>query len=238
MEIVARPDGAVAPVGFLRRRCVAAASPLRRRCVAAASPLRRRCVACLLPYQISSPCLISRCEEHRLGDGLIFSQTDNPLWLRFGLTAMPSRLGSDPYSRAIAGGRGRAIAPARFARLIARARGRRRAHLVCRLNRGRSAPGRRGREAAPDAAYLEPIISRVFLLQTGNREILPKFHEHIVAPLCCPRKTEPSPAPDTAAGRWRARPADRRGLTRTARFGSVPGWNVRKIGRPPAAWRQ
>ena len=44
--------------------------------------------------------------------------------------------------------RGRArIAAARFARLIARARGKRRTHLACRLNRGRSAPGRRGRDA-------------------------------------------------------------------------------------------
>ena len=32
---------------------------------------------------------------------------------------------------------------------------------TCRLNRGRSAPGRRGRDAAPDASSLAPIISRV-----------------------------------------------------------------------------
>ena len=47
--------------------------------------------------------------------------------------------------------RGRALAPARLARLIARmrlrARGKRRAQLACRQNRGRSAPGRRGRDA-------------------------------------------------------------------------------------------
>ena len=55
--------------------------------------------------------------------------------------------GSDPLSRAFACGRGRVSAPARFARLIARARGGRRTHLACRLNRGRSAPGRRGRDA-------------------------------------------------------------------------------------------
>ena len=54
---------------------------------------------------------------------------------------------SDPLSRAFACGRGRVSAPARFARLIARTRGRHRTHLTCRLNRGRSAPGRRGREA-------------------------------------------------------------------------------------------
>ena len=59
----------------------------------------------------------------------------------------PARHRSDPLSRAFACGRGRVSAPARFARLIARARGRHRAHFACRLNRGRSAPGRCGRAA-------------------------------------------------------------------------------------------
>ena len=62
------------------------------------------------------------------------------------LTVLPGPVpvapsGSDPVSRAIAGGRARASAPARFARLIARAS--RRAHFACASNRGRSAPGRR-----------------------------------------------------------------------------------------------
>ena len=55
--------------------------------------------------------------------------------------------GRDPLPRAFACGRGRALAPARFARLIARTRGKHRTHLTCRLNRGRSAPGRHGRDA-------------------------------------------------------------------------------------------
>ena len=54
----------------------------------------------------------------------------------------------DPLSRAFVCRRGRVSAPARFVRLIARARGKRRTHLARRLNRGRSAPDRRGRDAA------------------------------------------------------------------------------------------
>jgi len=53
----------------------------------------------------------------------------------------------DPLSRVFACAGGRVSAPARFARLIARMRGRHRTHFACRLNRGRSAPGRRGRDA-------------------------------------------------------------------------------------------
>ena len=92
---------------------------------------------------------------------------------------------SDPLSRAFACGRGRVSAPARFAHLIARARGRHRTHLACRLNRGRSAPGRRGREAAPDATSLAPIIAQVLPLLIQIREILPTNHEHIVAAMPC-----------------------------------------------------
>ena len=53
-------------------------------------------------------------------------------------TARPA---SGPCFARIARGRGRASAPARFARLIARAS--QRAHFACASNRGRSAPGRR-----------------------------------------------------------------------------------------------
>ena len=62
----------------------------------------------------------------------------------FGSCSSPAqaRHRSDPLSRAFACGRGRVLA-----RLIARARGRHRAHFACRLNRGRSAPDRRGRDA-------------------------------------------------------------------------------------------
>ncbi len=57
-----------------------------------------------------------------------------------------------------AGGGGR-IAAARLARLIARARDKHKTHFACRLNRGRSAPDRRGREAVrADFASLRPII--------------------------------------------------------------------------------
>ena len=66
---------------------------------------------------------------------------------RRGFANRPPRLWSDPLPRAFACGRGRALAPARFARLIARARGRQRTHLACLPNRGRSAPGRCGRDA-------------------------------------------------------------------------------------------
>ena len=61
--------------------------------------------------------------------------------------ALRSGIG-DPLPRAFACGRGRVSAPARFARLIARTRGGRRTHFACRLNRGRSAPDQRGRDAA------------------------------------------------------------------------------------------
>ena len=47
----------------------------------------------------------------------------------------------DPFPR-VSRARGRAFAPARFARLIARAN--QSAHFACASNRGRSAPGRRG----------------------------------------------------------------------------------------------
>ena len=101
---------------------------------------------------------------------------------RFGSTAMPARHRSDPVSRvscarACAGGGGR-IAPARLARLIARAR--RRTHFACRLNRGRSAPGRRGREAAPDASSPGPIIPLFSEMQVRNKELLLKFQEPFV----------------------------------------------------------
>ncbi len=80
-------------------------------------------------------------------------------------------------ARACAGGGGR-IAPARLVRLIARARGRHRTHLACRLNRGRSAPGRRGREAVrADFAFLGPIIPLFLRMQAPKREILLKFQE-------------------------------------------------------------
>ena len=74
-------------------------------------------------------------------------------------------IGATLLSRAFACGRGRVSAPARFARLIARARGGRRTHFACRLKRGRSAPGRRGREAAPDATSLGPIIAHFLKMQ-------------------------------------------------------------------------
>ncbi len=94
---------------------------------------------------------------------------------------MPPRHRSDPVSRvscARACARlGARIAAARFARLIARARGRCRTHFACRLNRGRSAPDRHGREAAPDASSLGPIIPLFLKMQVPNREILHKFQE-------------------------------------------------------------
>ena len=52
--------------------------------------------------------------------------------------------------------RGRVLAPARFARLIARAPGRHGTHFTCRLNRGRSAPGRHGRRSS--LANAAPIL--------------------------------------------------------------------------------
>ena len=70
-----------------------------------------------------------------------------PARVRRGFADRPPRHRSDPLPRAFACGRGRVLAPARFARLIARVRGRRRTHFACRPNRGRSAPGRRGRDA-------------------------------------------------------------------------------------------
>ena len=84
----------------------------------------------------------------------------------------------DPVSRvscagACAGG-GARIAAARLARLIARARGRHRTHFACRLNRGRSAPDRHAREAAPDASSLRPIISQFLKTQVLVTELLPE----------------------------------------------------------------
>ena len=95
----------------------------------------------------------------------------------------------DPDSRVSCAGAcaraGARIAAARFARLIARAR--RRTHLACRLNRGRSAPGRHGREAVrADFASLGPIIPLFPRMQVPNREILLKFQELFVIRLHCP----------------------------------------------------
>ena len=85
-------------------------------------------------------------------------------------------------ARAPAGAR---IAAARLARLIARAR--RRTHLACRLNRGRSAPGRHGREAVrADFASLGPIIPLFLKMQVPNREILLNFWELFVIRFHCP----------------------------------------------------
>ena len=73
-------------------------------------------------------------------------------------TARPA--GERPCFARIACGCGRASAPARFARLIARAR--QRAHFTCALNQGRSAPGRHGQEAARGCPSLGPIIPYLF----------------------------------------------------------------------------
>ncbi len=101
-------------------------------------------------------------------------------------------------ARACAGG-GARIAAARLARLIARAR--RRTHFTCRLNRGRSAPGRHGREAAPDASSLEPIIPLFSEMQAPNGEILPAYNEHIAVPAATAPSQPPGPLPGrTAAG--------------------------------------
>ena len=95
----------------------------------------------------------------------------------------------DPDSRVSCAGAcaraGARIAAARFARLIARAR--RRTHLACRLNRGRSAPDRHGREAVrADFASLGPIIPLFLKMQAPNREILLKSQELFVIRLHCP----------------------------------------------------
>ena len=65
---------------------------------------------------------------------------------RFPGPAAGSPGAADPSTARILRGRGRPFAPARFARLIARARGKRRAHLSRRQNRGRPAcaPARAG----------------------------------------------------------------------------------------------
>ncbi len=71
---------------------------------------------------------------------------------------------------------GARLASARLVRLIARAR--RRTHFACRLNRGRSAPGRHGRETVrADFASLGPIISLFSEMQSNIEELLLNFQE-------------------------------------------------------------
>ena len=94
-------------------------------------------------------------------------------------TARPG--GKRPCFARIAGGRRRALAPARFARLIARAR--QRAHFACALNQGRSAPGRHGREAARGCTFPRTHHTILILRSSPNRELLPNSLE---APAAAP----------------------------------------------------
>ena len=138
-------------------------------------------------------------------------------------------------ARACAGG-GARIAAARLVRLIARAR--RRTHFACRLNRGRSAPGRRGREAAPDASSPGPIISLFLRMQAPKGEILPAYDEHIAVPAATAPSQPPGPLPGrTAAGPLPASPASGRGEERSKQRREVKDWggSTKKAGRPEAA---
>ena len=147
------------PVGAFPGRT--AADPLP------ASPASGRGEFSVLPTA-SKPCPSAFCMLFLL---LVLFQTvpfsPPPAWQR-----------RDPDSRVSCAGAcaraGARIAAARFARLIARAR--RRTHLACRLNRGRSAPDRHGREAVrADFAYLTSIISQFLRVQALAIELLPEF---------------------------------------------------------------
>ena len=101
-------------------------------------------------------------------------------------TARPG--GRRPCFARIACGCGRASAPAQFARLTARVR--QRAHFACALNRGRSAPGRHGREAARGCPFPRTHHTTLILRSSPIRELLPNFLEAPAAPpppgLCQP----------------------------------------------------
>ena len=101
-------------------------------------------------------------------------------------TARPA--GERPCFARIACGCGRASAPARFARLIARAR--QRAHFACALNQGRSAPDRHGREAARGCPFPRTHHTTPILRSSPIRELLPNSLEASAAPpppgLCQP----------------------------------------------------
>ncbi len=97
-------------------------------------------------------------------------------------TARPG--GKRPCFARIACRRGRALAPARFARA------RQRAHFACALNQGRSAPGRHGREAARGCPFPWTHHTTLILMSSPIRELLPNFLEAPAAPplpvLCQP----------------------------------------------------
>ena len=101
-------------------------------------------------------------------------------------TARPR--GKRPCFARFACGCGRALAPARFARLIARAR--QRAHFACALNQGRFAPGRHGREAARGCPFPRTHHTTLIFMSSPIRELLPNFLEAPAAPpppvLCQP----------------------------------------------------
>ena len=116
----------------------------------------------------------------------------------------------DPDSRVscarACAGAGARFAAARFARLIARTRGRQRAHLACRLDRGRSAcaPARAG--GGPRGLRLPRTHhSTVPENASALRELLPTNHERFVT---TPRRhpARPRRRPRRSEARIRVRP--------------------------------
>ncbi len=79
---------------------------------------------------------------------------------RSSVSSAPPLRGADPVSRISRAG-GRPLAPARFARLIARARGGRRAHLSRAFLRGFFAPGRKRRNRLRECRFLMPHSSTI-----------------------------------------------------------------------------
>ena len=100
----------------------------------------------------------------------------------------PPSLRRDPYSRAIAGGRGRVSAPARFARLIARARARhkRRAHFARWPNRGlfsrRREPGKQSGPARMPLSSFPAILAQTGKCQAISGELFQNIFEQDMSP--------------------------------------------------------
>ena len=105
--------------------------------------------------------------------------------------------------------RARPSAPARFARLIARAS--QRAHFTCASNRGRSAPGRHGREAVRGRCFLRTHSSTDYPRSSLIREIFPSFGTNRAIGLWKTMRTGLPPRPFLASegGGIRGRPAPR-----------------------------
>ena len=77
-------------------------------------------------------------------------------------------------------GSGRAFAPARFARLIARARGGRRAHLSPAFLRVSFAPARKRRNRLRECRFLMPHSSTISLWSSLNRELFRVYRTYRV----------------------------------------------------------